>query len=240
MSYIVSDSEVRGRLDNFVEELCRCGVCFSMCIDGNVVKACQGCLQHAIPYRPMGFQPDLSDYAYYVRKRRALLENPAVARAALMQGGLIWRIAMEHVPDSDIILSDSGHDTRRYENCHRIQRDGEPAFDISEESLSEDQIDLICGVYRTYRSASASPTFTQDLSWFPKSLVSRIRVSTSDTGVPMQKIGTSVEYKCICHGIQRDAVSIRRNGRVTFICGGIPSELIRVWKLFLRHLFTVT
>ncbi|KAK0243349.1 hypothetical protein EDD85DRAFT_761548 [Armillaria nabsnona] len=139
-----------------------------MCIDGNVVKAHKRRLQHAIPYRPMGFQPDLSDYAYYIRKRLALLENPAVARAALMQGGLIWRIAMEHVPDSDIILSDSGHNTYRYEICHRIQRDGEPAFNILEESLSEDQIDLICGVYRTYRSASASRTFTQDLSWFPK------------------------------------------------------------------------
>ncbi len=97
-------------LDDFVEELCRYGVRFSMCVEGNMVRLRQKRFQDAIPYRPVGFQPDLSDYAYYVRKRRALLEDPAVARAALMHGGLIWRIAMEHIPDPDFILSGSGQD----------------------------------------------------------------------------------------------------------------------------------
>ncbi len=72
---------------------------------------------------------------------------------------------------------------------------------------------------------------------FWKSPVSRIQVL--DTGILMQKIGTSGKCKCICYGIQRDTVSIRQNGRVTFVCGEILSELIRVWKLFLRHLFTI-
>ncbi|PBK93208.1 hypothetical protein ARMGADRAFT_1080361 [Armillaria gallica] len=155
-------------LDDFVEELCRYGVRFSTCVEGNMVRLRQKRFQDAIPYRPVGFQPDLSDYAYYVRKRRALLEDPAVARAALMHGGLIWRIAMEHIPDPDFILSGSGQDTSRYRVCHRIQGVGKPDFDIWEETLSEDQIDLLCGVYRVYRSAEGSPKFTQDLSWFPR------------------------------------------------------------------------
>ncbi|PBK65546.1 hypothetical protein ARMSODRAFT_891747 [Armillaria solidipes] len=145
-----------------------------MCIDGDKIGVLSNQFHDAIPYRPMGFQPELSDYAYYVRKRRALLEDPSVARAALMCGGLIWRIAMEHVGDAEFILSGPGGDMSRYGECHKIQGPGPGGgggggdYNLWEESLTKDQIDLLCGVYRVYRSAAGSPTSTQDLSWFPR------------------------------------------------------------------------
>ncbi|KAK0189652.1 hypothetical protein F5146DRAFT_1199916 [Armillaria mellea] len=157
-------------LDDFAEEMCRYGARLTMCVDDAVVGPCRVHPQGAIPYRPVGFKPDLSDFAYYVRKRRALLEDPAVARAALMQGGLIWRIAMEHVPDPEFILSGPGNDMSNNGICHHLQAtsNNNTSHRVWAEGLSEKQIDLICGVYRVYRSASSSTAFTQDLSWFPR------------------------------------------------------------------------
>ncbi|KAK0436976.1 uncharacterized protein EV420DRAFT_1280911 [Desarmillaria tabescens] len=144
-----------------------------MCINGDNSGLQCSCFCDAIPYRPMGFQLELLDYTYYIQKRSTLLEDPAIARAALMHGGLIWHITMEHVQDPEFILSGLGGNISRYGECHRIQGSArtEPDYDLWEETLTEDQIDLLCGVYRVYRSAAGSAgslTFTQDLSWFPR------------------------------------------------------------------------
>ncbi|KAK0421588.1 hypothetical protein EV421DRAFT_1674538, partial [Armillaria borealis] len=122
-----------------------------------------------VPYRPLGFQTDVSDYSYYVWKRAILLANPAVARAALMHGGLIWRIAMEHVESSSFVLSGPGE---------RVFEEGTPYFlqsssqkdrtSIWAEELREDQIDIICGTYKVYNHSSRCISMTQDVSWFPK------------------------------------------------------------------------
>ncbi|KAK0462939.1 uncharacterized protein EV420DRAFT_1521732, partial [Desarmillaria tabescens] len=159
------------RLDDLVEELCQYGTRFNVYVDEkNLVGPQHARFQDAIPYRPLGFKPEISDYAYYVRKRGTLLEDPAIARAALMHGGLIWRIAMEHVSSSDVILSGPGQDMGRYGMRHTLEPQGgsRDRCHLWTESLSEDQIDIICGVYRIYRSTSASNSFTQDLSWFPR------------------------------------------------------------------------
>ncbi len=46
---------------------------------------------------PDSWRRSADGYTVYVQKRAALLANPAVARAALMHGGLVWRLAKEHV-----------------------------------------------------------------------------------------------------------------------------------------------
>ncbi len=121
-----------------------------MCVDDTVVGPCQVHPQDAIPYWPVGFKLDLSDFTYYVRKRYALLKDLAVARAALMQGGLVWHIAMEHVSDPEFILSGPGNDMSSNGKCHHLQAKSNTSYCMWAEGLSKKQIDLICGVYRAY------------------------------------------------------------------------------------------
>ncbi|KAK0433829.1 uncharacterized protein EV420DRAFT_1282968 [Desarmillaria tabescens] len=55
-----------------------------------------------------------------------------------------------------------------YGRCHDLQTKCKSRYHLWEEALSEKQMDLLCGVYRVYRDASGSTSFTQDLSWFPR------------------------------------------------------------------------
>ncbi|KAK0469430.1 uncharacterized protein EV420DRAFT_1257401, partial [Desarmillaria tabescens] len=120
-------------------------------------------------YRPLGFRTDISDYAYYVWKRAILLANPSVARAALMHGGLIWRIAMDHVESSSFVLSGPGEGVFEEGSTHVLQdRSRRNSSPIWAEELREDQIDIICGTYKVYNHSSKCISMTQDVSWFPK------------------------------------------------------------------------
>lgn len=46
-------------------------------------------------YRSQGYQTNYYDYCTYVEHRNKLLSDRAIARAALMQGGIIWRLTVE-------------------------------------------------------------------------------------------------------------------------------------------------
>lgn len=43
----------------------------------------------------MGYKPDVYDFKAYVARRDDLLKDPNVARAALLQGGIIWRLTLD-------------------------------------------------------------------------------------------------------------------------------------------------
>ncbi len=154
---------------------------------------CQVHPQDAIPYRPVGFKLDLSDFAYYVRKRHALLKDLAVARAALMQGGLVWHIAMEHVSDPEFILSRPGNDMSSNGKCHHLQAKSNTSYHMWAEGLSKKQIDLICEVYRAYCSVLCLSAFTQDLSWFPR------ECSFRNLGLDLRHWSTDMEDWYQCH-----------------------------------------
>ncbi|KAK0187387.1 hypothetical protein F5146DRAFT_1064727 [Armillaria mellea] len=118
-----------------------------------------------IPHRLKGFQLKMKDFVNYVERRRQLFKNSEVVRAALKHGGLIWRLAMEEASEECII---SGHSPRVAEigACLRTT-EGEALWD---EMLTEDQIDIICGVYKVKREDGPHPSgeLAEHVSWFPK------------------------------------------------------------------------
>lgn len=101
------------------------------------------------PSRDTAWQPELASFAAYVHKRSELLKDPAIARAALMHGGLIWRLAKDHI---DVPLlppcPPRAHFSHQLPNGMYLHYD----------QLSDDEIDIICGVYHVAGT---------QLSWFP-------------------------------------------------------------------------
>ncbi|KAK0468101.1 uncharacterized protein EV420DRAFT_1473853 [Desarmillaria tabescens] len=167
-------------LDDLIEELCGHGIRFTVGVQADpsnpksgrkpcVNGPCQTAYT-AIPYRPANFKAGLLDYISYVRRRAALLRDPVVAKAALMHGGIIWRLAMEHIDDFSVILQRPTDDILRYGKCHKVTVLGREEREIHmwEESLSESQLNVICGVYKVYNQSPNGYSLTQDISWFPK------------------------------------------------------------------------
>ncbi|KAG7440413.1 uncharacterized protein BT62DRAFT_626628 [Guyanagaster necrorhizus] len=96
--------------------------------------------------------------------------NSKVLRAALKHGGLIWRLAMEEAPEEYVISSPSPKVTK-IGTCFRTT-EGELLWN---EMLTEDQIDVICGVYKVVeREEDLHPKddcrgkLTERVSWAPK------------------------------------------------------------------------
>lgn len=46
-------------------------------------------------YRPKNYMPNMFDFKAYLDRRNQLLMDPSVAQSALMQGGIVWRLAVE-------------------------------------------------------------------------------------------------------------------------------------------------
>ncbi len=135
-------------LDQMTMFLCNWGVKLSTCVrvqgqreERTFVRAAE-----RVPYRAKGFQPNMEDYQSYVRRRRQLFESNEILRAALKHGGLIWRLAVEMELErfEDVVLSGPSRRVTQIGGV-RCTVDGDELWD---EMLTEDQIDIICGVYK--------------------------------------------------------------------------------------------
>ena len=98
--------------------------------------------------RPRGYSPGAADYAAYEDARDRLLSSSS-GRAALLKGGIVWRLAMEFVNPSRVLIGPSdvaasqGH-------VIKLSDDGY----LCDDHLSDDASDLISGVYRVQTGES--------------------------------------------------------------------------------------
>jgi hypothetical protein len=91
-------------------------------------------------YRPQNYKPDLVDYAAYETARLAFCKSERHARAALPKGGIVWRLVQECLHPGDVLTGP----TANFDHGHSITSNGQTLWD---DDLSEDELDLICGVY---------------------------------------------------------------------------------------------
>lgn len=86
------------------------------------------------------------DYAYYGSIRSTFLSQPR-GRAALMQGGIVWRLAIELFRDraEDVVVNGPSDDVIRFGSS--MSYSGNEYWD---DALTDDEMDLICGVYKLY------------------------------------------------------------------------------------------
>ena len=86
------------------------------------------------------------DYTYYKETHANFLSLPQ-ACAALLQGGIIWHLAIEVLGDcaEDIVLNGPLDDVLKFGS--KICYNGNEFWD---DGLNEAEMDLICGVYKLY------------------------------------------------------------------------------------------
>jgi len=102
--------------------------------------------QTLLPMRLSDYQFGSDDYAAYVRHRAQLLKSPR-GRAALLRGGIVARIAREHIAIDSALLGPSSAVMVHRLGMHFTDHGG---FEFWDDDLTENEIGIICGVYRCF------------------------------------------------------------------------------------------
>ncbi|KAJ7343292.1 hypothetical protein DFH08DRAFT_222327 [Mycena albidolilacea] len=118
-------------------------------------------------YRPVGYKPALPDFEAYETLRRHFFLSPR-GRAALFAGGIIGRLARMEVHEARACL---GPSSEVFSTGVRLW-DGRSSMAYWDDALTDEEIDLICGVYeiatgRVNYQLDCEPQTTR-VSWWPK------------------------------------------------------------------------
>lgn len=101
----------------------------------------------AMGWRPHNFIPKMAiDYVAYVAKRDDFLSGPR-GRAALLRGGIVWRLAKDVVKRSTVVVGPCRPEYEAPKLVFKGRSDGRFMYD---DDLTEEETDLICGVYRVH------------------------------------------------------------------------------------------
>jgi hypothetical protein len=140
------------------------------------VKSNISTVRSLIPIRVNDYKFNLHDYHAYIQERARILSSPR-GRAALLEGGLIGRIAKEHLGHHSAALGPSSAVTNHRQGFSVTDTPGITYWD---DRLTDDEIHLICGMYHCYTGTyliflfiSFTDTITgsgsqmADVSWWP-------------------------------------------------------------------------
>ena len=114
-----------------------------------------GTVRTVIPIRVKDYSFNTSDYHSYVRERARLLSSPR-GRAALLEGGIIGRIAKEHLGHDSAALGPSSAITVHRQGFSFTDSAGTTYWD---DKLTDNEILIICGLYHCYTGKTLSLYF---------------------------------------------------------------------------------
>ncbi|KAK0185699.1 hypothetical protein F5146DRAFT_937387, partial [Armillaria mellea] len=115
-------------------------------------------------YRPANYKPDRLEFATYQALCRNFLTSQR-GRAALLAGGILGHIAKDFISDDEVYPGPS-HDI--FKTGLSFVADGEMAPTFWDDALTDDEINLLCGVYKVDTGRSGNESQHLFLSWFPK------------------------------------------------------------------------
>ncbi|KAF9007627.1 hypothetical protein BDQ17DRAFT_1237808 [Cyathus striatus] len=101
-------------------------------------------------FRLSGYRFSLNDYTSYLQRCAAFLSSPR-GRAALLMGGIVGHLAHEHVSLDGVLQGPSSAVTNQRIGVKYVNRSG---LEFCDDVLTEDEMDIICGVYRCYTGKS--------------------------------------------------------------------------------------
>lgn len=104
----------------------------------------------SMPIRTSSYQFTRTDYLAYVQECEALLRNPRIARAALMRGGIVWRLVVSLVSFWDILRGPTASVTLHRQGLSVLYR----GMQFCDDDLSLSEIDKLCGVVYCYTGKS--------------------------------------------------------------------------------------
>jgi hypothetical protein len=124
-------------------ELYSRGIAFKTCLVINYRITHDRPAVIGLGYRLSGDVPSTRDYATYENIRNKFLSTPR-ARAALLKGGIIWRLARDVIPEAAVL---SGPSAEVYKTGQQIECESGILLD---DELSEDELNLVSGVYKVF------------------------------------------------------------------------------------------
>src|ERR1700722_1053446 len=171
---------------DIMQQLLNRGIPFNSCIRNPTLASLPPTRPpryNGLGYRPQGYKPDPVDYAAYESLRDQFLSSPR-GRAAMLMGGIIARLARGVVPYGRVYDGPSD-DVFEEGLC---LRNGMQVLAYWDDQLTEDEINLICGVYKVdtgkiisvmcvkssnlqftgQRDGARGGQQTTDVSWWPK------------------------------------------------------------------------
>jgi hypothetical protein len=98
-----------------------------------------------LPVRLPGYKFTVDDYYAYEQQRAALLSDPRVARAALLRGGIVWRLAVATLSFDDVLEGPTTTATLQRQGI--IIRTSDDSVDLCDDGLSQLELDIICGLH---------------------------------------------------------------------------------------------
>ena len=98
-----------------------------------------------VPVRLFGYKFTVEDYHAYEQERAALLKDPRIARAALLRGRIVWRLAVATMSFDDVLHGPTIAATvfRR----GNIFRTADNSIDLCDDGLSQAELDVLCGLH---------------------------------------------------------------------------------------------
>ncbi|KAJ7437317.1 hypothetical protein FB451DRAFT_1061024 [Mycena latifolia] len=133
-------------LRDVMEKLLSWGISFLTCLRSEQTSrnnlSIRDIRYSGLGYRPPKYKPDLTDYHTYVALRRRFLRSPR-GGAALLFGGIVGRLARSDVSVEEVLRGPSD-DALLNGIC---LWDGHSVSAYWDDCLSQQEIDLICGVY---------------------------------------------------------------------------------------------
>lgn len=100
------------------------------------------------PFRLSGYTFTSRDYDVYIREREALIRNPRIARAALMKGGIVWRLIVASISASDVLAGPSA--AVSLYNYGLALGENNTEQHLWDDIISNEELDQICGTYFCY------------------------------------------------------------------------------------------
>ncbi|KAI0083198.1 hypothetical protein BDY19DRAFT_900679 [Irpex rosettiformis] len=117
--------------------------------------------------KPHGVKLNLDDYRTYVRLRDAKLSGP-VGKAALLEGGIIWRLALNVCNLEEALRGPDLEDKSDDNTISTLVYGGQK---YAETTLNEQDKFVIVGVYRVLLSGTKNEKEASITSWWPSSEV---------------------------------------------------------------------
>ena len=99
-----------------------------------------------IPRRGANYLFTPADFGSYVAERKHLLATPR-GRAAILQGGIVGRLAKEHLEADYSVMSGPSSAVTVHRLGYSVEDDGITYWD---DGLSDDELAIICGLYCCY------------------------------------------------------------------------------------------
>ena len=111
-----------------------------------------------VPVRLFGYKFTVEDFNAYEQERAALLKDPRIARAALLRGGIVWRLAVATMSFDDVLQGPTIAATvfRR----GNIFRTADGSVDLCDDGLSQAELDVICGLHYCQNGSFRLDCFT--------------------------------------------------------------------------------